>query len=358
MRRFPLLIALAISCALALAGPAAADQPSLLFSTTSKDVRIGGSGKAMRVSLPARAPLAWFSDRPDRRTGSSTAAFLVSSWQANGFASVPPNAALVTTARGTTMQTIVTLRDPRLANGRVSFRYTVLDKGEMLGMRTNGHPRTGRYSGELFVDDATLPPCTPGTNYVHASYSQCVTSGVNDYRFLNDVEDGWQTTYACGAGLRVRHYAPGDVTYALNPCPQSIAVGSSERITFDFGTTSSVSYSQNSFTGVPAGVTFTVSFDPLCGPSANPTSGLYACVLPAGSSVSITRATDGNTRINACGLNGASSLTYDSTAAGVIGYRAPFAACDTTTVIADVPTTIATVIVHATTDTRLLLNAG
>jgi len=359
-RRPLILVVLALGCLLCLSATASASQSSLLFSTTSKDVRISGSGKAMRVSLPATAALSWFTDRPARQAGSSTAAFLVNGWQANGFDVDAPNAALVTTAKGATMQTIVTLRDPRQANGRVSFRYTVLGKGKMLGMRTNGHPRAGRYSGELFVDDATLAPCSAGDNYVHQSFYQCVTSGVNDYRYLNDVQDGWQTTYACGAGLQVHHYAAGNVTYALKACPQYTTVGSSQRMTFTFGNNSfpSITYSQNSFVNVPAGVTFVMSFVPPCGVTANPASGTLTCIVPAGSSVSIDRPTAGNTRIHACGLNGASSLTYDSTAAGVRNYSASFGACDSYTAIADVPTEIATVVIHASVDTKVLLNAG
>lgn len=358
-RRTLILMALTLVCLLGVTATASANQGSLLFSTTSKDVRISGSGKAMRVSLPANAALSWFTDRPQRKAGSSTAAFLVSAWQANGFDRDAPNAALVTTAKGSTMQTIVTLRDPRQSNGRVSFRYSVLGKGAMLGMRTSGHPRAGRYDGELFVDSATIPPCSAGSIYTHSAFYQCVTSGVNDYRFYNDVQDGWETTYACGAGLQVHHYAVGNVTYNLQACPQYTAVGSSQRLTFDFGTGSpAITYSQNSFVGVPAGVTFVMATDPLCAITTNPTIGVSTCIAPAGSTVYISRRTDGNTRINACGLDGASTLTYDSTAAGVRNYSAPIGGCDNYTAIADVPTSSATVVIHAVVDTKLLLNAG
>lgn len=351
-------VLLGLAIMLVLTATASAAESSLLYSVTSKDVQIVGSGRAMRVSVPADAPLSWFTNRPTRQAGSSTAAALVSGWQANGFASDPPNAAIVTSGKAGSMQTIVTLRAPRQAKGRVSFRYTVIDKGAMLGMRTNGQPRAGRYDGELFVDSATIPPCSPGSNYIHSAFYQCVTSGTNDYIYYNDVRDGWQTTYACGAGLRVRNYATRNTTYTLPGCPQYSDVGSSQRLTFKFGNTPSVSYSQNSFTGVPAGVTFVMSFDPPCGLTANPASGQSTCIVPAGSSVSIDRPTDGNTRVNACGLNGAASLTYDSTAAGVLNYSAAIGACDSYTAIADVPTTIATVVIHASVDTKLLLNAG
>ena len=349
---------LGVAALLLLTATASASDSSLLYSVTTKDLRVAGSGHAMRVSVPANAALSWFTERPARQAGASTASALVSGWQANGFAADPPNAAIVTSDRTGSMQTIVTLRDPRQSAGRVSFRYTVIGKGKMLGMRTTGHPRAGRYDGELFVDSATIPPCSVGSIYVKSAYYQCVTSGVNDYRFYNDYQDGWQTTYACGTNLRVRHYAPGDVTYTLKGCPTYTTVGSSQRLTFNFGNTPAITYSQNSFVGVPAGVTFVMSSYPPCALTTDPASGLYTCILPAGSSTYITRATDGNTRINACGFSGASTLTYDSTAAEVRNYGVSIGGCDNYTAVADVPTTSATVVIHATDDTKLLLNAG
>lgn len=152
----------------------------LLYSITSGDITISGHGNAMHVSVPAKAKLSWFTDRPARRAGTGTAADLAAGWVANGFDRTPPNAALVTKRAGTTMQTIVTLRNPTQANGRIGFTYRVVPSGKMLGMRTGGRPAAGQYVGALFVDDATTPPCSgslptaassaciaaPGTYYV------------------------------------------------------------------------------------------------------------------------------------------------------------------------------------------------
>ena len=347
---------LAAAVLLTLAATASASDSSLLYSVTSKDLQISGSGRAMRVSVPASAPLSWFTNRPARKAGSSTAAALVNGWQANGFTTDPPNAAVVTSGATGSMQTIVTLRDPRQANGRISFRYTVIGQGSMLGMRTTGRPAPGRYRGELFVDSATISPCSTGTTYVGERLAQCYTTAwYADYIFLNNAADGTQLTYACGAGLKVRHFAPRpDITYALQPCGAQTQVGWATRNS----TYNSVGYGQNSYLSVPPGVTFTFSFDPPCGLTVNPASGMSTCIVPAGTSVSIDRPTDGNTRINACGLNGATTFTYDSTASGVRNYSAIAGACDNYTAIADVPTTIATVTIHAVDDTKLLLNAG
>ena len=152
---------LALFALLAFGNAAASARPAaqLLFVTTTGDLRITGTHSHMRISVPARANLSWFTDRPTRRAGTGTAASLAAGWTTNGFARVPPNAALVTQRAGTSMQTIVTLTQPLRRNGRVSFAYRVLDDGRMLGMQTSGRPQLGRYRGELFVDDATVPPC-------------------------------------------------------------------------------------------------------------------------------------------------------------------------------------------------------
>jgi hypothetical protein len=230
----------------------------------------------------------------------------------------------------------------------------------MLGMHTNGRPANGRYAGELFVDSATVYPCSTGTTYVGSRFAQCYTSGATaDYSFLNGAADGTQLTYACGAGLSVHHYAPSpNTTYSLQACPQLSNVGWATRQTFTSGSSTATAYGQNSYLGVRPGVTFTFSFDAPCGPSITNTSGTATCVLPSGSSVSITRSTAGNTRVQACSLSGTGSLTYDSTAAGVLGYAVSVSACDSYTAVADVPTTSATVIVHASADLKILTNAG
>ena len=360
MRRL-LSIVIVIAAALAMSATAgAAEQPTLLYSIASKDLRVAGSGSALTISLPTYAQLAWFTDRPARDSGFGTARALVDGWQTNGFDADPPNAALVTTSKGVAMQTIVVLRSPTVADGRVTFRARVLGKGRMMDMRTTGRPAAGRYRGELFVDSATIPPCNAGQNYIGHLFVQCYTSGQRaDYQFLNDAADGTQLTYACGAGLSVRHYAPSpDHTFALQPCDTQTQVGWATRLTGHSGNSTFVGYGQNSYLGVPPGVTFTFSFDAVCGISISAASGTSTCILPAGTSTSITRPTDGNTRVAACGLNGATSLTYDSTAAGVRGRSVSVDACDSYSSFADVPTTSATVVVHTAVDLKIWTNAG
>ena len=143
-----------------LGASVAAAAPSTLFSITATNAAITGTKGNMRVSVPAASKLAWFTDRPDRTAGNATAAALVAAWSMEHFDTDPPNAALVTTLKGTTMQTIVVLSDPRTKGGRVSFRYRVLPDAEMLDMRTNGRPALGTYArASLFVDNATMVFC-------------------------------------------------------------------------------------------------------------------------------------------------------------------------------------------------------
>ena len=168
-------MAIAFLTLLAVPSLAAARGP-LLYSIASNDVVISRGSGAVRVSVPASAQLAWFTDRPARDSGTGTAADIAAGWVSNGFDRVPPNAALVTKRGSATMQTIVTLRNPVVADGRVSFAYRVLGDHRMLGMRTTGRPLAGRYRGELFVDDATVPPCAQLMQVDDSAKVDCIAS--------------------------------------------------------------------------------------------------------------------------------------------------------------------------------------
>ncbi|MCX6392437.1 MAG: hypothetical protein NTX95_08095 [Actinobacteria bacterium] len=180
MRKSGLLILVALAC-LCLPSLASA-KGQLLYSVTSGDLNITRHSGVAHVSVPAKAKLSWFTDRPQRLAGAGTAADIAAGWVANGFDRRPPNAALVTTSKGNTMQTIVTLRKPVQKNGRVTFAYSVVGKGSMLGMRTTGRPAAGSYRGELFIDDATTPPCSTSI-VVTSTTTDCVAAPGNTYYF-------------------------------------------------------------------------------------------------------------------------------------------------------------------------------
>lgn len=173
------LLAVLVAALVTSGVTSAASKPSILFSITAPNAEITGTKGNMRVSIPADSMLAWFNDRPGRTAGTTTAASLAAAWDLQRFDTDPPNAALVTTRKGTTMQTIVTLTDPRVKKGRVSFRYRVLADAKMNGMSTTGRPALGSYERtSLFVDNGLMLFCpatfdgattvgtTPGTGYL------------------------------------------------------------------------------------------------------------------------------------------------------------------------------------------------
>jgi len=171
-----LVVVLVCLCAPSLA----AAKGSVLYSVTTGDINIWHQGGAAHVSVPVKAKLSWFTDRPERRAGMGTAADLAAGWVANRFDRTPPNAALVTVRNGRSMQTIITLRNPVRQGGRVSFVYRVVAQGAMLGMRTTGRPRVGHYRGELFVDDATTPPCSTSI-VVTSATTDCIAAPGTTY---------------------------------------------------------------------------------------------------------------------------------------------------------------------------------
>lgn len=158
--RLVVLFAVLVAALGATGVASAATKPSLLFSISAPNATITGTKGNMRVSIPSSSMLAWFSDRPGRTAGTATAASLVATWELQGFDTDPPNAALVTTRRGKTMQTVVTLTTPRANGDRVSFRYRVLADESMNGMRTTGRPSLGSYARtSLFVDNGIMFFC-------------------------------------------------------------------------------------------------------------------------------------------------------------------------------------------------------
>jgi hypothetical protein len=191
----PLLVAL-------LCAASAAAAPSTLFSITAHHAEITGTKGNLRISVPADSKLSWFTDRPGRSAGTATAAALVAAWSLQHFDSDPPNAALVTTRKGATMQTIVVLTDPREQSGRVSFRYRVLQDGAMLDMKTTGSPGLGAYArASLFVDGAPMLFCpatfngatsvgtTPATGFL------CIMPANTTYQVLG--QSPWLNVKGC-----------------------------------------------------------------------------------------------------------------------------------------------------------------
>jgi hypothetical protein len=166
-----------IALGVLIGASAATAAPSTLFSITATNAAITGTKGNTRVSVPASSSLSWFTDRPGRTAGTATASALVAAWPIQHFDTDPPNAALVTTRNGKTMQTIVVLSDPRTKGTRVSFRYRVLADKTMLDMQTTGRPALGTYARvSLFVDDAPMPFC-PATFVASTSVGTTPATG-------------------------------------------------------------------------------------------------------------------------------------------------------------------------------------
>jgi hypothetical protein len=156
---YPVLFAIVL---LGLMAPAAsaADAPEILFSANPKNVQIVKSGKTLRLVMPANARTTWFTDRPERKAGSTNLRRLAATWTAMGFRADPPNAALLLTHRGATRTHVITLTNPRIRKGRVSFRIRAVPNQDEAGHRHTDPLRRGRYArAELFIDDTTIPPC-------------------------------------------------------------------------------------------------------------------------------------------------------------------------------------------------------
>ena len=179
----PLIASLVV--VLALTGAAQA-KTSILYSLTATNVQVAKvKTGGYTVSLPAKAKVAWFTDRPARRAGNATASDLVAGWHANGFDTTPPNAAFVMTRDGATEQIIVVLKKAELQGTNVVFKAMQLPRGKMLGMQTTGTLKPGSYPrAELFIDDATIPPC--GRNTMTTSPIDCtLSSGDGSLSFIN-----------------------------------------------------------------------------------------------------------------------------------------------------------------------------
>ena len=171
--------------------------PQVLFVTDVSRARIIRTADEVRLSLPARASMTWFSDRPGRHTGRTNLRQLVSTWSAVGFDNEPPNAALVLTdRRGRERIHVVTLRDPRRVGSWIHVTVTIVDDEAEVGYSNIHGLKAGRYTrAQMFIDDAANPPCptlvTTATNCI-------MTDQPVAFRSMTSTEVG--TVIACGIG--------------------------------------------------------------------------------------------------------------------------------------------------------------
>lgn len=171
IRKLILVSAVALGLSVSVAVPSHAEtmpRPSttktanLLFSVVAKSSTVNVSQYSTSISVPADSMTLWFADRPVRRAGAGTVTELVSNWTGYGFDKVPPNAALVTSKDGQTMQQVVILSKPRLNAGVASFTIKKLPTtAPVMGMKTSGPELVaGNYgSTQMFIDDTPSVYC-------------------------------------------------------------------------------------------------------------------------------------------------------------------------------------------------------
>jgi hypothetical protein len=154
----------ALSSLAATPAAASAEPPSLLFvqeTSGGELIRIAAGRYKVRLLGVSRG-LTTFTDRPSRRAGHESVRAFVSRWAGRGFASDPPNAALVVhDAPASSDVTMLTLSHPRYDRARRTLTYTArpLDgapAGELAGLGKRGDPIRPRRFGaaSLFIDDA------------------------------------------------------------------------------------------------------------------------------------------------------------------------------------------------------------
>lgn len=208
LRSIPLAAGIAL---VAVAVPVAAGAPpGILYAADAGSVRISRAADGMRMSLPASTRVTWFTDRPDRRAGTTTMRGLAGIWSASGFASDPPNAAVIIDDAADRRTHVVTMSRPRLtADGRrVSYRIVAVPDGAEAGHVASHDLRGGRYRrAQLFIDDAAEPPC-PNTVYsVPPAGLSCLLSAWDQTNVRAAGGGSDVTVSACMA-----HGTPGAVT--------------------------------------------------------------------------------------------------------------------------------------------------
>jgi hypothetical protein len=151
-----ILIAIAVLLALYPAVRLATAQPktpaSLLFVQTAQKIDYK-DGVMTLYDVPAQTM--FFTDRPNRVVGNLQTSAFVSKWTTdktpNGFATVPPNAAVTVFEPGGAKTAIVELTNPRLDGNNLSYNVKVLQ----------GIGSTQAAAGVLFID-----------NFSYASWAQ------------------------------------------------------------------------------------------------------------------------------------------------------------------------------------------
>jgi hypothetical protein len=133
--------------------------PEWLFATDAAGVNITKAGSGFLVSLPATQRVTAFTDRPNRLTDVMTLREFAKDWKALGFDTDPPNAALLLETGSKTRTSVVEMTNPRIKNGRVTFRLNPIGGSATVAGHTNKHTlKPARYDhAALLIDSCVCP---------------------------------------------------------------------------------------------------------------------------------------------------------------------------------------------------------
>ena len=114
--------ALVVAGASATTLAAATAPSSILWAGKVPSATVTRTGSTTSVAVPSSAPLAWFTDRPERRSGTTTVKGLAANWTKWGFTADPPNAAIAIGSGRRQHTYVVTLSHPRITSTRTTFQ--------------------------------------------------------------------------------------------------------------------------------------------------------------------------------------------------------------------------------------------
>ena len=136
----------------------------IVYSIDARGAQVLASGDQLRLSMPAKTAVTWFTDRPQRKAGTVTLAQFESLWSASGFVADPPNAAVIITDTRGDHKHVVEMTDPQVSEGRVSFAMRPVPTATEAGVVHETDPKPGtRGRARVFIDDAAIAPCGKST---------------------------------------------------------------------------------------------------------------------------------------------------------------------------------------------------
>ena len=132
------------------AGASSVDRTSFLFGITGQGTSIEPiqDTDSYRVRISGtNNTVTWFSDRPVRESGTTTANLFMDLWSDSSFVSDPPNSALVLRDGPASGTVVVKASRPKFENGILAFTVTPLESKSALPAQVE--------SVSLFIDNFT-----------------------------------------------------------------------------------------------------------------------------------------------------------------------------------------------------------